>query len=373
MLVCAGSLGAQRPEPWLQKGIDAFKAARYPEAVNAFERAVKADPNSVPAHLYLGTAWMSQYIPGAQSEENLAFAFQAEAEFKTVLSMEPRNTVAVASLAALAYNQSAGIQDPDEKYRKLDEAASWYQQLVNVNPSNKEAHYSLGVIAWARWYPAYTAARSRIGLRPEDPGPLPKPRLRAELLNKFDALIEDGIAHLEKAIDLDPEYDDAMAYMNLLFRERADLAASAEQYRREIATADEWLRKALDIRKQKSPPPQASPEALQPEPPPAATEARLSAAPTRIQVGASIQEAKLIHHVNPIPPADAPRVSGTVKLRIIVDTQGQVSDIELVSGHPLLVPAAMDAVRQWVYQPTLLNGKPVEVITTVDVFFSRPN
>src|SRR5580698_873514 len=79
------ALCAQDSRETLNRGIGAFKAARYGEAVEFFQQAVSLDPNAVNPHLYLGTAYMSQWIPGAASPENLAFARSAETEFKRVL------------------------------------------------------------------------------------------------------------------------------------------------------------------------------------------------------------------------------------------------------------------------------------------------
>jgi TonB family protein len=93
--------------------------------------------------------------------------------------------------------------------------------------------------------------------------------------------------------------------------------------------------------------------------------------PTRIRIGGNVQKAKLIERVQPKYPEDAlkDRITGTVLLHIIVERDGPVKHVEVVSGHPLLVQAAVDAVTQWKYQPTLLNGEPVEVDTTLDVMF----
>jgi TonB family protein len=92
----------------------------------------------------------------------------------------------------------------------------------------------------------------------------------------------------------------------------------------------------------------------------------------KIRVGGSAQQKKLIHQVPPVYPplAKQARIQGTVRLTAIIGKDGTVQDVQLVSGHPLLVPAAMEAVRQWRYEPTLLNGEPVEVITQIDVNFT---
>src|SRR5580692_11265736 len=95
-------------------------------------------------------------------------------------------------------------------------------------------------------------------------------------------------------------------------------------------------------------------------------------AASRIRQGGSVQAALLINRVQPVYPplARQTRISGTVRLHAIISKSGSVESLEVLSGHPLLVRAAMDAVQQWKYKPTLLNGEPVEVDTTIDVIFS---
>jgi periplasmic protein TonB len=93
---------------------------------------------------------------------------------------------------------------------------------------------------------------------------------------------------------------------------------------------------------------------------------------TRIRQGGQVQAAKLMNKVQPLYPplARQTRISGTVRLHAIIGKNGGVEQLEVISGHPLLVQAALDAVKQWRYQATTLNGEPVEVDTTIDVIFS---
>jgi len=114
--------------------------------------------------------------------------------------------------------------------------------------------------------------------------------------------------------------------------------------------------------------PQAAPP---PPPPPVKTEAK-PAAPQRIRVGGNVQEAMLINKVMPVYPplARSARIQGVVRFSAIIGVDGRIQNLTLISGHPLLVPAAQAAVSQWVYRPTLLNGEPVEVITQIDVNFT---
>jgi protein TonB len=107
------------------------------------------------------------------------------------------------------------------------------------------------------------------------------------------------------------------------------------------------------------------PRAAPPPPPPPARRK------DPIKVGGNVQASKLIHRVEPEYPelAKRARVQGIVLLKVTVDEQGSVANIELVRGHPLLTEAAINAVRQWRYSPTILNNEPVPVIATVTVNF----
>lgn len=96
------------------------------------------------------------------------------------------------------------------------------------------------------------------------------------------------------------------------------------------------------------------------------------AAPARIKQGGAVTAASIITQTKPVYPplARQARIQGVVVLHAIIDKDGKVAQLEVVSGHPLLVQAALDAVKQWRYKPTLLNGDPVEVDTTIQVTFT---
>jgi len=96
--------------------------------------------------------------------------------------------------------------------------------------------------------------------------------------------------------------------------------------------------------------------------------------PQRIRVGSGVQAANLVTKVDPIYPplAEQARIQGVVRFSVTIGKDGRPANIQLVSGHPLLVNAAKDALQQWIYKPTLLNGEPVEVLTKADVHFTLP-
>ena len=229
-----------RARDQLNKGVQAFTAAQYPEAVEHFKTAVELDPGFAAARLYLATAYMQQYIPGAESPENAKMAQAAFDNFKKVLDAEPKNTIAIASIASLNLNQ-----------KKWDEAQQWYDKLVAVDPKNADAYYSMGFIAWSKWYPVYGTARVNAGMKPEDPGPLKDKKVTEELKAKWTPVIDAGLAALDKALQINPDYDDAMAYENLLIREKADLADNKDEDEKMVKVADDWVQKALATKKMK--------------------------------------------------------------------------------------------------------------------------
>jgi len=235
----------------LNKGVAAYRNAKYNDAVSLFSEAAELDPTNLNARTYLAIAYMMQWIPGATSPENLQFAAKAREEFGKVLEKNPNDTTSLASLASLAFNEADSLP-PAEKVAKLDEAADWYKRLVVADPKNRDALYGLGAIAQKKFYPALMLARVDANMKPDEPGPLKDKKAKAALAAKYSPVIDEGLQDLQKALDIDPNSDDAMAYMNLLIREKADLADDSAAYKKQVEVADGWLQKALDTRKKKT-------------------------------------------------------------------------------------------------------------------------
>jgi Tfp pilus assembly protein PilF len=224
----------------LNKGVQAFRLGSYPTAVEHFKTAVALDPTFPTSREYLAMAYFMQYVPGAMSPENDRLAQAAHDEFMKVLEQNPKNAVAMATLAQLYFSE-----------KKLDEAQEWYQKLTSIDPNNKTAYYTLGVIAWTKTFQPRMERRAMLGMKPDDPGPIKDKKVREELRATNLPIIEQGLQNLQKALAIDSNYDDAMAYVNLLYRERADLAETAEEYKRDIQEADSWVDKTLATKKAK--------------------------------------------------------------------------------------------------------------------------
>jgi tetratricopeptide (TPR) repeat protein len=231
----------------LNKGVNSYKNARYEEAIEHFKNAVTDDPSLLNAQLYLATAYAQQYIPGADSPDNNKYAEQAIEEFKKVLAANPPKEQKIHSLkgiASLYYNM-----------KKMDEARHYYGEVAKLDPNDPETYYSLGVIDWMETYQPRMDARAKLGLKPTDE---PKDKktcqeLLTAIKDKNAAKVDDGIQNLQKALQLRPDYDDAMAYMNLMYRERADLECDNPEARStDLKTADDWVDKTMATKKAKA-------------------------------------------------------------------------------------------------------------------------
>ena len=247
-LFLSGVLAGQTATEWIQQGVEAYKAAQYDEAIDSFKQAVIGEPKSLRAHLYLATAYLADlYTTGSRSDDKTR---RAQQEFASVLELDPNNLAALSSLMTLSLQQ-ANAAGAVEKPRLLEDSREWCTKVLAVDPKNKEAHYTIGVIQWSKFYPAYQAARARLGLKAEDPGPFKDAKLRVALRNEWGLTLQDAIDHFERALDLDPHYDAAMTYMNLVIRQRADLADNAYAYQAEIVKAEVWAKKAIATKREK--------------------------------------------------------------------------------------------------------------------------
>lgn len=236
----------------LNKGVASMKTAKFGDAAEHFKQAMALDPAWDVPRLYLATSYMSQWIPGAESPENQEFARLAKEGFLKVLETSPKDTTALASMASMAFSEATTqVLTPEQKNAKLDESADWHKKHIAVMPT-AEHYYSLAVIGYTKWVPAWLAGRQAVKMRQDDPGPIKDKKVRDDLKGKFSSILDQGVADLQKSLELDPEYENSMAYMNLLVRERADLFDDKAEYDKATAEADGWLAKYLDTKKIKA-------------------------------------------------------------------------------------------------------------------------
>ena len=248
--LCSSLIGAcaQSYRDELNLGVAAYKNSHYEEATQHFRKAAELDPSQMAAHMYLATALVSQYIPGVETQDNLLLAQQAIEEYQLILDGDATREQKLNSAKGVAYLYL--------NTKNWDEAKQYYQQASDFDPADPEPYYSMGVIDWTRTYQPRMEARAKLKMAPErhlDSAIPAQQRICEELRATNAGAIDDGIDNLNKAIRLRPDYDDAMAYMNLMFRERADLECDDPAARdQDLKTADEWVDKALAVKKAKA-------------------------------------------------------------------------------------------------------------------------
>lgn len=234
----------------IQAGILAYKFSNYQGAVEHFQTALKLDPTSTEARLYLANSYAQQYIPGDESAANIEVATQAVGEFKTVLKDDPTDQQryrSVVSIASLSFNM-----------KRWDDAREYYMKAIELDPDYAHNYFSMAVIDWTLAYPPRVKVRDEMHLN--DSEMISDAAACASLRTQSQHYVEDGIQSLEKALQLQPDDDDAMAYMNLLYRERAEYECDQPDARKaDLKTADEWVDKAMAAKQAKAEKTTASP------------------------------------------------------------------------------------------------------------------
>ncbi len=229
----------------LNKGVASFRNAQFQSAINYFQTAVTLDPTLLNARLYLATSYAQLYIPGGESPENLKIGQQSINAFEEVLKMDPNNTTALASIGLTYYQM-----------RKLDKAKEYQKRRLESEPNNAEPYYWIGVLNWGMCFPRRMQLRKDLNLAdPKDPKkpdvlPLLPAKAQAQLAQGNGALVDEAIRALQKALELKPNDSDAMAYLNLMYREKSDLETDPHEREGDLKQAEDWVEKALAIRKQ---------------------------------------------------------------------------------------------------------------------------
>jgi tetratricopeptide (TPR) repeat protein len=249
-LALFSSLGCNklRARDQLNKGVEAYKSTHYEEAINHFQQAVDLDPKLLNARLYLATAYVGQYIPGADSPENIRLAEQAIDQFQRVLDDKPSREQKI--------NSAKGIASLYFNMKKLDDAKRYNRIVSELDPNDPEPYYSIGVVDWTAAYQPRMEERAKLGLKPEEnlnPKNKDQKKVCDELKQKNMPVVQEGIDSLNKALQIRPDYEDAMAYLNLMYREKADVECDDLPGRAaDLKTADGWLDKNLATRKAKA-------------------------------------------------------------------------------------------------------------------------
>jgi len=254
-LVAVPGCDKLRARDLLNKGVQAYKGGQFDLAIEDFKRSKELDPSLLNARLYLATAYSSQYIPGAPSPENVRMGEQAIEEYKEVLQSDPKNLSAIDGIGAILYNM--GGTPFDEK--KFAESKTYHKQHIDLAPDDPESYYWIGVIDWSLAFRGNKDMRAdwnNKGKKPvKDTDPLP-PEVAKQFTEKYGPIVDEGITNLQDAMKKRTDYDDAMAYLNLLYRQKADMETTPAARESDLKTADDLVDKVKQIKQNKMANPQ---------------------------------------------------------------------------------------------------------------------
>jgi tetratricopeptide (TPR) repeat protein len=230
VLICSAQTVSAKTE--FDLGVSAYKQAKYEEAIGHFRQAVLLDPTFVSAHLHLASAYAQQYIPGVDAPENNQIGQQAIVQFEQVLGIDPTRDQQVSALKGIAYLYL--------NMKQFERAKQYDRKILEIEPDDPETYFAIAVIDWTESYQFRMEQRAKLNLKLEEP--LIDAWECWDVEAKNEERVKDGIEMLTKAISIRQTYDDAMAYMNLMYRERADIqCGNTQAYHSDIRTADQWV------------------------------------------------------------------------------------------------------------------------------------
>jgi tetratricopeptide (TPR) repeat protein len=224
----------------LNKGVEAYKSARYEEAIGHFQKATQLDPSLPMAKTYLATALAQNVVPGLDTPDNMKTAQQAISIFQEVLAKDPNDANSLKQIAGIYYST-----------KKFDDAKAWQKKVLAVDPKDAEAAYTVGVIDWTMAHSNALKELAPAGVTDDGEGNAKAPKKVMDTLKQENSpLVEEGLQYLTQAVADRANYDDAMAYLNLIYRRKADLDFGNDAARKEdVAKAEEWRTKAMGTRK----------------------------------------------------------------------------------------------------------------------------
>jgi tetratricopeptide (TPR) repeat protein len=234
----------------LNKGVDAYKNAHYEEAIDHFQRATQLDPTLPMAKTYLATALAQNVAPGLDTPENLKTANESIKIFEEVLAKDPNDVNSMKQIAGIYFN-IANRNNPDQWEQDLNNAEEWQKKVLDVDPKDPEAAYTVGVINWTKAHENLLKALQDAGLNDDGKGNVKAPKKVMEPLAKENApLVEESLKYLNQAVANRANYDDAMQYLNLIYRAKADVDyGNADAVKEDMAEAQDWTSKAMSTRK----------------------------------------------------------------------------------------------------------------------------
>ncbi|MGD0941930.1 MAG: hypothetical protein ABR905_19715 [Terracidiphilus sp.] len=234
----------------LNKGVEAYKSAHYEEAIGHFQSATQLDPNLPMAKTYLATALAQNVVPGLNTAENLKTAEQSIDIFKEVLAKDPSDVNSLKQVAGIYFS----IANPSDNAKWLDNlgnAKIWQEKVLAVDPKDPEAAYTVGVIDWMEAHANLLSALQGAGINDDGNGNQKAPKKLMEPLKAQNGpLVDESLKFLNQAVENRANYEEAMTYLNLDYRAKANVDfGDAAAVKDDLAAAQDWTSKAMSTRK----------------------------------------------------------------------------------------------------------------------------
>lgn len=380
-IALAAALGAsgqttsesRESDVWMERGRVALAEYRYHDATEAFQKVIAVSPARASAHALLARSLMGEAPsnPFLVPDTN-GFLIKAEAEATRALDLSPNDPQALSAMAGVQHKLANSTRDAAEKSNLLAQAISLWKKVLDAEPGSKEAHTELASITIEQVGWPIIMARTRSGMAIGEKGRVRDEAPRRALQEQYGHAIDEAMLHARKALELDPTYVPAMRAMSGLLGMRANLRDSDAEFDADFKASEEWQRKAAQATPKPAviPGPSSNAGAVmgaiisQTQIPPGTT--------TMIFASASVAERNLLKKIEPSYPDAAKKagVQGTVFFKVVIGTDGHVKTLELVKGNPLLVKAAEDAVKTWVYRPFVADGIVREAATEIAIPFT---
>jgi tetratricopeptide (TPR) repeat protein len=221
----------------LNLGTAAFRQGKFQEAVQHCRNAVALDDKNIQARLYLASALAEQYVPGVDTPDNKQMGNDAIDEYQQVLALAPENLDSIKGVASLNFQM-----------KEFDKAKEYYRRAIALDPNNTESYFGIGVIDWTQVYTLTMELRTKFELKQDIP--LIGKSECWTLRSTNEELVQDGMEMFTHALNLRPTYDDAMAYLNLLYRERANIqCGDRAAYNADLEQADKWVDMTMAVKK----------------------------------------------------------------------------------------------------------------------------
>jgi tetratricopeptide (TPR) repeat protein len=240
MVLSMGGCNRLQARDQLNKGVESYKAARYEEAIGHFQKATELDPSLPMAKSYLATALAQNVVPGLTTPDNLKNAQQAIGIFQEVLNKEPKDVNSLKQIAAIYFS-----------IKNFDQAKEYQKRVLAVDPKDPEAAYTIGVIDWTLAHENTLKALASANMNDDGEGNTKAPKKVLEQIKEQNTpLVTEGLQYLNQALANRANYDDAMSYLNLTYRRKADIDyADPSTVKADVAAAKDWSSKAMGTRK----------------------------------------------------------------------------------------------------------------------------